>query len=322
MEQAFRSDDKGEAVNSPRIRASLGGKTISTMGAVLLDGSMPVMGVKSYPTIEGKFNFMINLFCAETGAALAVVQANALTEFRTAAVTLLAARHLAKEKPKYLAIFGSGVQARAHARALVPRYRFKEVLVVDDFGDGAGFAASLTDAHGTPARAASAKEATTRAETPRFNGTAIQPGTFIAAIGSSKPDARELDDALLGRAACIAVEDTHQAPAEAGEFVLASRETLHGIRVVSLGAFVNGSAGYSRGESDIAVYKSVGIGLKDVAWPGCSMSATHSRDTPLRIRKGQATPARIRLCGSALAENSAQTHAPQQSQVCPPGARP
>lgn len=274
MERAFRSYGRGEAVNLARVRASVDGRTISTMGAVLLDGPLPVMGVKSYPTIDGQFNFMISLFCAETGAALAMVQGNALTEFRTAAVTLLAARHLAKKQPECLAIFGSGAQARAHARALLYWYRFNEVLVIDDFGDSAGFAASLTDEHGTPARAATSTEAAmradfivtaTRAKIPLFDGNVVQPGTFIAAIGSSKPDARELDDALIGRAACIAVEDTFQAQAEAGELVLANPEILRGIPLVPLGAFVNGSGAYRRGEQDITIYKSVGIGLEDVA---------------------------------------------------------
>ena len=274
MEQAFRSYGQGEAVNLARVRASVGGRTISTMGAVLLDGPLPVMGVKSYPTIEGKFNFMISLFCAQTGAALAMVQGNALTEFRTAAVTLLAARHLAKKQPECLAIFGSGAQARAHARALLFWYRFKEVLVIDDFGDSAGFAASLTEEHGTPARAATGAEAllradfivtATRAKAPLFDGNAVRPGTFVAAIGSSKPDARELDDALLGRAACIAVEDTRQALAEAGELVLANPDMLRGIPMVSLCAFVNGTSTYRRDEHDITIYKSVGIGLDDVA---------------------------------------------------------
>ncbi len=274
MEQAFRSYGQGKATNLPRIRASVGGRTISTMGAVLLDEPLPVMGVKSYPTIDGKFNFMISLFCAQTGAALAMVQGNALTEFRTAAVTALAAHHLARKEPECLAIFGSGAQARAHARALLSAYRFKEVLIIDDFGNSAEFAASLTEVHDTPARVSSSAEATqradfivtaTRSKTPLFDGSAVRPGTFIAAIGSSKPDARELDDSLLARAACIAVEDTHQALAEAGEFVLANADLVRSIAVVPLGEFVNETAAYRRKEQDITIYKSVGIGLEDVA---------------------------------------------------------
>ncbi|HYW55820.1 MAG TPA: ornithine cyclodeaminase family protein [Polaromonas sp.] len=274
MEQAFRSYGQDQAVNLPRARASVGGRTISTMGAVLLDGPLPVMGVKSYPTIEGKFNFMISLFCANTGAALAMVQGNALTEFRTAAVTLLASHHLANKEPECLAIFGSGAQARAHAAALVPAFPFKEVLVIDDFGNAGEFAASLSDAHGVPARVATSAEAVqradfivtaTRAKTPLFDGRLVRPGTFVAAIGSSKPDTRELDDALLGRAACIAVEDTRQALAEAGEFVMATPDLRSALPVVPLGAFVNGTATYQRHAQDITIYKSVGIGLEDVA---------------------------------------------------------
>lgn len=274
MERAFRSFGLKLAVNLPRTRTTLEGATLSTMGAVLLDGSTPMMGVKSYPTLGGQFNFVISLFCARTGAALAMVQGNALTELRTAAVTLLAARHMACKRPQRLAVFGSGVQARAHTRALLFWYRFEEVLVVDPHGDAAGLTAAITHEHGIPARVTAAAEAVlhadfivtaTRSKKPLFDGALVQPGTFVAAIGSSKPDCRELDDCLLARAACIGVEDPAQACAEAGELVMADPSTRQRLPLLALGDIVAGVTPWRRTEQDITVYKSVGIGLEDIA---------------------------------------------------------
>ncbi|MBA4326839.1 MAG: ornithine cyclodeaminase [Polaromonas sp.] len=274
MELAFRSHGLKQAVNLLRTRTSIAGATLSTMGAVLLDGTMPMMGVKSYPTLGGQFNFVISLFCARTGAALAMVQGNALTELRTAAVTLLAARHMAPRRPQRLAVFGSGAQARAHTRALLYWYRFEEVLVVDPHGDASGLAATVTQEHGIAAQVAAASEAVcradfivtaTRSKTPLFDGALVRPGSFVAAIGSSKPDCRELDDCLLARAACIGVEDPAQACAEAGELVMADARIRQGLPILALGDMVVGTTTWKRAEQDITIYKSVGIGLEDIA---------------------------------------------------------
>lgn len=273
MHDAFAAQGEGRASNLSRVRAACEGRTMSAMGGVL--GYAGVMGTKVYPTIDGRFNFLINLFSTTSGEALATMQGNTLTALRTCATTLLAARYLAPPKPRTMALFGSGQQAAAHARAFLESYGLSRVHIVDPHGNPAALACALADQYDTEANAIhSASEAikdadlvitATRSSTPLFEGSQVRPGAFVAAIGSSKPTTREIDDALLARCACIAVEDRAQALAETGDFVLAADEHYQQ-RMADLGQLVAARPGtYVREPNDITLYKSVGVGLEDIA---------------------------------------------------------
>lgn len=291
MRSAFAALGRGHAANLGRSRVAStawpSGRSLSVMGGILPAGTVTadilpagnsvgrsVMGAKVYPTVEGRFNFIIPLFCADSGELLAVVQGNALTELRTAAVTLLAAEFLAMPKPHTLVVFGSGIQARAHAIALCGHYPLRQVWVVDPHGNAGQLVADLHSRFGVAAQVSTAQEAVpqahllvlaTRAKDPLFPGEWVSPGTFVAAIGSSKPDTRETDDALLARCACVVVEEKTQALREAGDLVRASSQALHRDSVLELGALVSGQTTWTRQPQDITLYKSVGIGLEDVA---------------------------------------------------------
>jgi len=252
---------------------------ISAMGAVLPGDSARcagvgvvegVMGTKVYSTLNGQFQFVITLFSSTTGLPLATLEANELTRLRTAAATAVAADLLARPDAKVLALFGAGTQAQAHAQALLPLRQFERVLVCARSG-AAEFAAALEAQHGLPVRVADAQSAAradvivtcTRATDPLFDGDWVQPGTFVAAVGSSKPTARELDDKLLARASLIAVEWLPAAMAEAGELVRAAAGTIQMSRVAELGSLL--AQPHACAVDDIVVYKSVGVGLEDVA---------------------------------------------------------
>lgn len=284
MTAAFEQFGQGVGAMTPRVRASAerngAASAIAAMGAAL--PAAGVVGAKVYATVGGRFNFVIVLFSATTGAPLAAIEANEITRFRTAAATAVAAHKLALRDARVLAIFGAGVQARAHAEALLLSHAYAEVLVSARSG-APEFAAWLATSFGVPARAVDAPTAAaaaevlctcTRATDPLFDGAQVKPGAFVAAVGSSKPQARELDDVLLQRADLIAVEWLPAAQTEAGEFVRAAPGVIDPARVVELGKLLVGGMPYSRRASDIVVYKSVGVGLQDVAlanlvWERC-----------------------------------------------------
>jgi ornithine cyclodeaminase len=275
MAAAFEQFGNGSGSIAPRVRAAAehGGKTtaIATMGAAL--PASGVVGAKVYSTVGGQFSFVIVLFSSITGEALAVVEANEITRFRTAAATAVAVQRLAARDARSLSIFGTGVQARAHAEALLLMHPFERVWVAGrasapDFANWVatefGVAARAVDA-ATAAREADVIVTATRSTEPLFDGMLVQPGALVAAVGSSKPAARELDDALLARAELIVVEWLPAAQSEAGEFVRAAPGTIDPNRVTELGKLLVKGANYDRRSGDIVIYKSVGIGLEDVA---------------------------------------------------------
>ena len=273
LHEAFLQHGRGQGAMLARGRAAVQHEDkaliVSAMGAAL-PGS-DVLGTKVYSSINGQFQFVITLFSATTGLPLATLEANELTRLRTAAATAVATDALAGADAKVLALFGAGTQARAHAEALLPLRRFERLLVCARSG-GAALAAELSAAHGIAAEAVDATTAATagdvivtctRAMEPLFDGKLVKPGAFVAAVGSSKPVARELDDALLSRAALIAVEWLPAAEGEAGEFKRAAPGVIRPERVAELGALLNKPR--LRAAGDITVYKSVGVGLEDVA---------------------------------------------------------
>jgi ornithine cyclodeaminase len=223
--------------------------------------------------VGGIFNFVIVLFSSITGEPLAAIEANEITRLRTAAATAVATRRLASREARTLAIFGTGVQARAHAEALLLAHPFERVLVAGraaapEFADWVqtefGVAATAVDAE-KAAHEADVIVTATRATEPLFDGAQVKRGAFVAAIGSSKPTARELDDALLARAELIVVEWLPAVRAEAGEFVRAAPGVIDPARVTELGRLLVRGTSYDRRAGDIVVYKAVGIGLEDVA---------------------------------------------------------
>ena len=277
LRAAFAQHGRGQAQVLARHRAtaSQGGAAlaISAMGAILdADGELPaVLGTKVYSARNGKYHFLVSLFSAATGEAIATLEANEFTRLRTAAASAVAADLLALPDAKTLAVLGAGIQGRAHAEALCRVRRFERVLVCARSGSEA-FAAELSAALGLPVQAVDAATAAaqadvivtaTRSPTPLFDGGLVKPGAFVAAVGSSTKAARELDDALLARAALVVVEWRTAAELEAGDLVQAAPGVIAPERLVELGELIVSPR--PRGPQDIVVYKSVGIGLEDVA---------------------------------------------------------
>lgn len=275
MAAAFEQFGNGSGAVAPRVRAAARQRdqavAIAMMGAALPTAG--VVGAKVYSTVAGRFSFVIVLFSAASGEPLAAIEANELTRFRTAAATAVAMQRLSARDARTLALFGTGVQARAHAEALLLAHPFEQVRIA---GRAAApeFANWIQTEFGVAARAVDATTAVrdadvivtaTRASEPLFDGAQVKAGTFVAAVGSSKPEAREIDDALLARAELIVVEWLPAAQAEAGEFVRAAPGTIDPARVTELGKLLVKGTSYRRRAGDIVVYKSVGIGLEDVA---------------------------------------------------------
>ncbi|MCM8735344.1 ornithine cyclodeaminase family protein [Azospirillum sp. A1-3] len=270
MADVFRDHGRGGGAMQDRVRVHGGGVSLSMMGAILTDAG--VTGAKVYPTVDGKFNFILPLFSNTDGRLIAVMEGNALTEFRTAAVTVVAANALARRDAEVLAVFGTGIQARAHLEAFLTTRTFGRVHIVGREG-AVDCARWVRDRFGVNAAAVEAAEAVreadiivtaTRAKTPLFSGNAVKRGAFVAAIGSSKPDTREIDATLLERAERIVVEWKPQARREAGDLVLAG-DVVDWECVEELGAVVAEPNAWRGNHEQIIVYKSVGVGIEDVA---------------------------------------------------------
>lgn len=255
LRSAFVDLAEGRAAQQPRVRIDAGGVKLSTLGAVL--PGQGVAGAKVYTTIGGQFRFIVTLFSTESGELLATFDAGELTRRRTAAVSVLAASACTPKDVASIVVFGTGVQGRAHADAFAAEYPHAKVRVVGRHDDDRGLV-----------ERAQIVVTATRSTVPLFAGRRVRPGAFVAAVGSSRPDARELDDALLARARAVVVEWREQTVREAGDLVMLATDVREKLRIVDLGDVLAGKARARGSDDEVVVFKSVGVGLEDVAVAG------------------------------------------------------
>jgi ornithine cyclodeaminase/alanine dehydrogenase-like protein (mu-crystallin family) len=184
-----------------------------------------------------------------------------ITEMRTAAASAVATQLLARPEAAVLAILGAGVQAQSHLEALRLVRPIADVRVWSPRN-----AASFAARHG--ARAVASAEAAVRgadlvvvatgSQRPVLCGEWLSPGTHINAIGAVRPEWRELDDEVLRRARLF-VESREAAEQESGDVIAAPAAATE------IGAVIAGlHPGRQRAE-EITLWKSVGVGVEDVA---------------------------------------------------------
>lgn len=221
------------------------------------------------PFIQGVYA----LFAPGHQTPEAIFDGAALTELRTAAVSALATRRLARADARRLVVFGSGVQAAAHVHSMLAvRPTLRQVSVVGrDRARAATLAATLVGqgidasvADADAVRSADVVCTCTTASDALFPGAWVAAGTHLNAVGAYRTDRRELDAGLMGRAT-VFVEDRAAALAEAGDLVLAIADGALAPSDVAgdLRELVAGNAG--RDDDDaITVFKSVGLALEDL----------------------------------------------------------
>lgn len=202
---------------------------------------------RGLPLIHGVYV----LFSPEVLQPVAFFEGAELTRIRTAAVSGVATRHLARQDASRLVVFGSGVQGHAHVEAMQAVRPIDDVVFVERGGD-----ASVV-------RGADIVCTCTTSSTPLFEGALLQPGTHVNAIGTHKPTARELDEAAV-RAGRIVVETKVAALAEAGDLIIPlDSGVLSADDIEELADVVSDRPRASADE--LTIFKSVGVAFEDLA---------------------------------------------------------
>ncbi len=267
---AFESLRTGDASIAPRQRVDCGVTKLSSMGAVWQ--SRQVAAYKTYTSVAGQFNFLLNLFDLTTGAHH-VMPGNEITRARTAAMTAWAAREMAKPQPQKLALFGLGIQGRTHLEALQETLQFKEIAVVDT-ADVSAQCTLLASQLGIAVDQTSPEQAVTnadvvvtitRSKTPVFDGAWLKSGASVLAVGTSLPGGSEIDALTRQRSSQVIVEWKSQSLAEAGEIVQGLQDkSLNMARIKDLSDMLAGQTPWRKHPEEIMIFKAVGVGLSDL----------------------------------------------------------
>jgi ornithine cyclodeaminase/alanine dehydrogenase-like protein (mu-crystallin family) len=289
LDAAFRRQAAGEARNQPRRRVVLPeGRGVlhvlpayvpGTPGHPEMDGP-GLVGLKSYTAVAGKVRFLVQLFSAEDGRLMALIEADLLGQMRTGGASGVATRYMARQDARVFGMIGSGGQARTQALAMCAARPVDKFLVYGRSIDRARlFCQELTIETGIEfvpverpeqaVREADVVVTATTAHDPVLLGAWLRPGQHINVMGSNWAHRREVDGEAVRRSAVVAVDARDQAEIEAGDLLLAAQSGDFAMeRAVELGEIV---AGHVAGRPDaeaITLFKSLGIGLEDVAVGG------------------------------------------------------
>lgn len=204
---------------------------------------------------------IIQLFSARTGEPLVAMDGRLITEMRTAAVSAVATRRLAREDARVLAVLGSGVQARSHVQALRLVRSFEEIRVWSRTAEHAQrfageFGLNVAPTAEAATRGADVVISVSSTREPLVRGSWLSDSALVCAVGAVGPRSRELDDAALD--ADIVVESRESATVESGDLIGT------GVSVTAeLGEVLAGAPLAGRGRWTI--FKSLGVGATDLA---------------------------------------------------------
>jgi ornithine cyclodeaminase len=193
----------------------------------------------------------------DSGELVALLNASPITEIRTAAVSAVATRALAREGSRVVAVLGSGVQSRSHVEAMQCVLPEAEIRVWSRREEP------------TPERALAGADVVctcTTAREPIVRREWLAAGAHVNAVGSSIPSARELDPETIA-AATLVVDRRESAEHEAGDLLLAVQEGAVGLDHVAaeLGEVLVGAHPGRRSDDELTVFKSLGLGVEDLA---------------------------------------------------------
>jgi len=219
----------------------------------------------------------ILLFDPETGALEAIMDGRYITEVRTAAVSAVATKRLARKEAAVLAVLGSGVQARSHVKLLTRVCALREIRAWSPARDHLRqFVSDAAAISSVPVHAASSAEQAVRgadvialvtsSTTPVIQDAWVSPGALVISVGACRPDTREMDPALVPRARVI-VDSRAAALVEAGDIVQGIREGRWTESHIAgeLGEVLLGRTPGRTAPDEIVIFKSLGLAVEDVA---------------------------------------------------------
>ncbi len=255
---------------------------ITSMPAYLSEDRALGMKVVTYFPENPKQNLPIILatvflYSTESGKLLAVMDGTYVTAIRTACISAVATRALANPETPVLGVLGAGVQARAQIRTLCKVRKIREIKVYDVLEKSLrGLKAELEPEVGVEIEAVKTPEQAVRnvdllvtvttAKEPIVRVDWLKPGVHINAIGSHRPDLREIDGATMRRAKLV-VDSREAVMAECGDILLAIKEgAITGDHIhAEIGEVLAGKRAGRTSAAEITLYKAVGIAIQDVA---------------------------------------------------------
>jgi alanine dehydrogenase len=269
VEESFHRLARGAVDNRPRERLRLEDGVFAVMACV--DHELGYAGLKSYAWLPGGTPFVVLLFSVPAARLEAVIEADKLGQLRTGGASGVAARYLARQGAGSLGVIGCGWQAAsqiASIREAVPS--IERVVVYCRSKERLDAFCREHDCEAAESHREAADQdvvvTVTTSKDPVLRGEWLRPGALVCAVGANDPRRRELDNAVLERAAFVCCDSRDDARQESGDLIEPVEQgILDWLEVHELQEIVAGDVQGRAADDDVIVFKSNGIAAWDLA---------------------------------------------------------
>jgi ornithine cyclodeaminase/alanine dehydrogenase-like protein (mu-crystallin family) len=287
VEEAYKQLTLGQALVPQRIAITDPAPGLTLVMPGIIGGEMNALATKivsvykqnpqkyHMPTVLAK----IMIQDINTGDIVGIMDGSLITAMRTGAATGVSVKYLARKNSTTMSIYSGGVQARKQVLGVYwgLNQNLEKCKVFDLKKEVANeFKKELERDLGIDIEIVESGEkllietdiivAATTSTTPLFDGNKVSEGTHISSIGAHAANIRELDSTIIKRANILAAGLKEACLAEAGDYIIPINENIITERdIISIGDIITGKREGRRRNSDITIFKSVGISAQDVA---------------------------------------------------------
>jgi alanine dehydrogenase len=287
VEEAYKQLSLGNAFVPQRISITDPAPGLTLVMPGIIGGEMNALATKIvsvYKKNPEKYNMptvlaKIMVQDMNTGAIVGIMDGSLITAMRTGAATGVGVKYLAKKNSKVMGIYGAGVQAKKQVVgtywALNQKLEFCKVYDLnrsssesfkDEIEKELDLEVKIMDSGDALLEDTDILIAATTSTTPLFTGDKLLEGTHISSIGAHAPDAREIDSETIRRADLLVAGLKEACLAEAGDFIIPINEgIIKEDDIISIGEIIIDKKSGRSSDSQITVFKSVGISAQDVA---------------------------------------------------------
>jgi ornithine cyclodeaminase/alanine dehydrogenase-like protein (mu-crystallin family) len=277
VEEVFKAQAEGGVVNVPRLRVPLKGGTLRVTTGVLSYRGYYGVKISSTAIFGSTAGRLFCLYKEASGQLVAIVQVFAMGAMRTGAASGIASKYMSNPESSVLGVVGSGRQAETQVKAICAVRSIRQIQVFSPNPDRCrDFCQRLESQIGIPLQAVESAEravrgahivvSATASEKPVVLGHWLSPGVHINAIGANFEHRRELDREAVLAAQCIGADDIEQVRYESADlFDPVNAGLLDWTQVHALSEIVSGRVVARRKQTDVTLFKSLGVAMEDVA---------------------------------------------------------
>jgi ornithine cyclodeaminase/alanine dehydrogenase-like protein (mu-crystallin family) len=287
VEEAYKQLTLGQAIVPQRIAITDPAPGLTLVMPGIIGGDMNALATKivsvykqnpekyQMPTVLAK----IMVQDINTGDIIGIMDGSLITAMRTGAATGVSVKYLARKDSTTMGIYSGGIQARKQVSGVYwgLNQNLEKCKVFDLKKDIAkefkkelerelGIDIEIEDSGDNLLENTDILVAATTSTTPLFEGDKVSEGVHISSIGAHAADIRELDSTIIKRASILVGGLKEACLAEAGDYIIPIREgVISEDDIISIGEIITGNVIGRKNESDITIFKSVGISAQDVA---------------------------------------------------------